>query len=383
MQPNVLKYLIALWLIPYIGSATQKTIFQQFPELEEFFQLPKAELKKIGLSDNMISAILHPDWQAVEATLTWAEQTNQHLITLWDEAYPESLRQIHSAPTVLLAKGDLSLLHYSQLAIIGSRNPTNTGLQIAKHYAEFLARQGLVITSGLALGIDGMAHLGALAVSGKTIAVLGTGLDVIYPKRHANLVEEIIEHGLLLSEFPLRMGPHALNFPRRNRIISGLSLGTFVVEASLQSGSLITARLALEQGREVFAMPSSVHNPMAKGCHWLIKQGATLVESVDDIWQQIQQQSLKLTKNQLLTDTVNPAMPLDFVSIKPHINVRFTKLHQQLLDTIGFDRMNIETLCQQISLNVEQLTVVLLELELLGCIEAVPGGYQKIHDRGS
>lgn len=142
-------------------------------------------------------------------------------------------------------------------------------------------------------------------------------------------------------------------------------------------------RKALEQGREVFAMPSSVHNPMAKGCHWLIKQGATLVESVDDIWQQIQQQSLKLTKNQMLTSSVNPTMPLDFVSIKPHINVKVTKLHQALLDAIGFDRVSTETLSQQISLNVEQLTVVLLELELLGCIEAVPGGYQKIHDRGS
>lgn len=382
MQDNQLNYRLALWLIPEIGLVVQKTLLQQFPNLEEFFALPRFELKKMGFSDTCITHLNQPDWKKVEAMLAWAQKPQHHLLTILDAAYPENLRQIYSAPTVLFAKGDIHLLQHSQLAIVGSRNPTPAGLQIAKQYAEFLATQGLVITSGLASGIDGMAHQSVLEVSGKTIAVIGTGCDVIYPKHHTGLTEKIINNGLLISEFPLGTPPQPLNFPQRNRIISGLSLGTFVVEASIRSGSLITARYALEQGREVFAMPSSVHNPMAKGCHWLIKQGATLVESVEDIWQQIQQQHLNLATSRPPSNQTKNRIPLDFTQTNPHISKQLTELQHRLLNVMGFDRWNIETLSQQISLNIEQLSVVLLELELLGCIEAVPGGYQRANIRG-
>ncbi len=377
MDHTQLKYFLALWLTPQIGPAIQKMILDQYPNLNDFFNLTRDELKQIGFKIDLIDKIKQPDWKTVDATLEWAEQPQQHLITFLDEAYPEQLIQTQSAPTILLARGNIDLLKCAQLAIVGSRNPTQSGLQIAKHYSSFLAHQGLVITSGLALGIDAMAHQAALNITGKTIAVLGTGVNVIYPKQHQTLTEKIITTGLIVSEFPLNAPAQASNFPRRNRIISGLSLGTFVVEASIRSGSLITARYAAEQGREVFAMPSSVHNPMAKGCHWLIKQGANLIESVEDIWQQIQQPITKFQKNQRFNSKILNSSALDFSLTQLHINKTVTKIQQHLLDIIGFDTIGIQAISKYTSLNIEQLSVVLLELELLGYIVAVPGGYQK------
>ena len=377
MDQMQLNYLLALWLIPQINPMLQKAILHQYADLTDFFNLTEHELKHIGFKNELIKKIKHPDWNLVETIFQWGQQPQQSIITFKDMTYPEQLKQIDAAPIVLLARGNLDLLQFPQLAIVGSRNPTPTGLKIAKHYASCLAEQGLVITSGLAIGIDGMAHQGALAATGKTIAVIGTGVDVLYPKHHAALSKEIIETGLVISEFPLGTPPRALNFPLRNRIISGLSLGTFVVEASIRSGSLITARCALEQGREVFAMPSSVHNPMAKGCHWLIKQGANLIESVEDIWQQIQQPMTKFHKNQVVNSKITTRQGLEFISVKPHINQILTKSQLQLLEVIGFDTISFQTLSEQISLNVEQLSVVLLELELLGYVIRVPGGYQR------
>lgn len=205
------------------------------------------------------------------------------LITLRDERYPALLAEIPDPPALLYARGDSSLMALPQLAVVGSRNASRGGLEAAAGFASELARRGLCITSGLAHGVDAASHRGALAVQGKTVAVLGTGLDVIYPRRNAPLYEQIAEQGLLLSEFPPGTPPRAEQFPQRNRLISGLSLGVLVVEAAVRSGSLITARLALEQGREVFAMPGSIHNPLARGCHRLLREGACLVESVEDI----------------------------------------------------------------------------------------------------
>lgn len=223
----------------------------------------------------------------VEATLEWGEQDNQSLLPLGAEHYPQRLQQISDPPILLSVRGSVSSLNDPQLAIVGSRHASKLGVNSAKDFAHYLSDQGLGITSGLALGIDTAAHEGGLLGIGKTVAVVATGLDRIYPARNKALGHQIVEQGAMVSEFPLGSKPLAFHFPQRNRIISGLSVGTLVVEAALKSGSLITARSALEQGREVFAMPGSINNPQAKGCHQLIKQGAKLVESGQDIFEEL------------------------------------------------------------------------------------------------
>lgn len=226
----------------------------------------------------------------VEQALAWQEDENgfpQRWLSYWDSDYPSLLKEIDDAPPVLAVRGSVELLSDPQIAMVGSRNASKTGIANALDFATFLSRQGLTITSGLAAGVDAAAHQGGLKGEGKTIAVLGTGLDRVYPAANQALAREIAAEGAMVSEFPLGTRPLSRNFPRRNRIISGLSVGTLVVEASLKSGSLITARTANEQGREVFAIPGSIHNPQAKGCHQLIKQGAKLVESGEDVFAEL------------------------------------------------------------------------------------------------
>jgi DNA processing protein len=264
-----------------------------------------------------------------------------------------------------------------QIAIVGSRNPSTGGGENAERFAHYLARQGFAITSGLALGVDGAAHRGTLAAWGKTIAVMGTAVDRIYPARHRALAQEIIEKGgALVSEFPLGTGSYSGNFPQRNRIISGLSLGTLVVEAALQSGSLITARQALEQNREVFAIPGSIHNPLAKGCHQLIRQGATLVESAQDILDQL---------NGLLSFKWQEAQQkLDLSESKetrqPESNIQFDTPAETefLLSAIGYDPVALDALVERTQLPVNQLITQLTLLELAGKIESLAGSYQRI-----
>ena len=369
MEKTNLEYQLALWLTPGIGPSLEKAIIEQYPKLQEFFALDTNALKNIGFSSEVINKLKRPNWSQVEATLEWCQKPDRFLLQHNTDDYPAQLAEISVAPTVLLAQGNKNLLKYSKLGIVGSRNPTSSGLAIARSYAKHLAQQGLIITSGMALGIDAAAHEGA---GENSIAVLGTGVDVCYPKRHSQLANTI---GLCLSEFPLGTPAQAKNFPRRNRIISGLSLGTFVVEAAVKSGSLITARYALEQGREVFTIPSSIHNPMAKGCHWLIKQGATLIESVEEIWQQ-------LTIGELILNTSqsNQTVGLDITKSRPHVSKLTNKLNknqQQLLDVMGFDRISANALRQRTTLSVEQLSIELLELEIFGLIETVPGGVQR------
>lgn len=373
MDTLQLRYFLALWHIKGIGFSAFKKLVQKFPSLQDFFALQSMELKHLGCSDSMIAEIKNPNWRHVDAILQWREEPNHHLLTYLDPLYPSQLNEISGAPPLLFAKGQLELINYSQLAIVGSRNPTSTGKQTAKAFAAFLAKKGLIITSGMALGIDAMAHEGALSVPGKTIAVLGTGIDIVYPKSNQHLAAAIAEQGLLISEFSLGMKALAQHFPRRNRIISGLSLGIVVIEAAIKSGSLITARYALEQGRDVFALPSSVHNPMAKGCHWLIKQGAYLIETIEEIWQELQQHTLNLISNQIINTKA-----IDFCLDQPYIVPELTDEQQKLLNFIGFDKISVNFLLEQTNLSIEQLNVLLLELELLGQIEAVPGGYQKV-----
>jgi DNA processing protein len=309
----------------------------------------------------------------VEQDLLWLKlDPAHHIITLNQADYPSLLAQIHRPPPVLFLKGDVSLLQTIQLAIVGSRNPTPGGIDNARAFARNLAATGLTITSGLAAGIDGAAHQGALDVNksgrkdgrqGRTIAVAATGLDRIYPSRHRDLAYDIAENGLLVSEFPVGTEPLRENFPRRNRLISGLSLGTLVVEAAVKSGSLITARYAMEQGREVFAIPGSIHSPLSKGCHWLIQQGAKLVETAEDIAEEI------LPLLPALDEENNENHPDTAVSVS-----NISKEERLLLDAIGFDPVSLDILLSRTGLAIEDLSVFLSQLELQKMINVLPGG---------
>ena len=298
-----------------------------------------------------------PDEDALAPTLAWLQQPGNHLLTLADSRYPQALLQIADPPPLLYAKGDPALLARPGIAIVGSRNASAQGAKNAMEFAEALSQHGLCIISGMALGIDGAAHQGALKGAGGTIAVVGTGLDIVYPARHRQLAHEIAEHGLIISEFALGTASRAQNFPRRNRIISGLALGCLVVEANVRSGSLITARLAAEQGREVFAIPGSIHSPLSKGCHLLIKQGAKLVDDMQDIVDE-----LGLTK-------VRPASRK--IRVEEDVN--------PLLQCMGYDPVSMESLLERSGLTSDRLSAMLLVLELENKIASLPGGrYQRI-----
>ena len=287
ISPSELEARLRLHCLPDIGPRRFHRLIEAFGDAASAVSAPAAAWRSLGLpsscADQRRSESVR--LQASEA-LRWLEQPDQQLM-MWDNpAYPGLLAELADAPPLLFVAGAAEILEQPQLAMVGSRRASRPGLDTAQSFARALAAGGFTITSGLALGIDGAAHQGALDVAGKTIAVLGTGLQQIYPARHAGLAQRIVEAGgALVSELPLGSAAHASNFPRRNRIISGLSLGVLVVEASPASGSLITARLAAEQGREVYAIPGSIHHPGARGCHQLIRDGATLVESVEHILQ--------------------------------------------------------------------------------------------------
>lgn len=295
ISPAELEARLRLHLLPELGPRRLRKLLSAFPDASSALSAPASAWRALGLpassAEPRRSASIR---ERAAATLTWLEQPDHHLLMWDDPGYPALLAELSDAPPLLFVEGDPSLLERPQLAMVGSRRASRPGMDNARSFARSLGGAGFVITSGLALGIDGAAHQGALDAGGHTVAVLGTGLQRLYPARHVGLAGRIVEgSGALVSEFPLDSPPQAANFPRRNRIISGLSLGVLVVEASPSSGSLITARLAAEQGREVYAIPGSIHHPGARGCHQLIRQGATLVESVEDIlqalrgWQQL------------------------------------------------------------------------------------------------
>lgn len=314
----------------------------------------------------MAHALLAAPCKRTEAliakTLNWAEQPGNHVLTLADSEYPPALLDIPDPPLILYAKGRLELLSRRAVAVVGSRNATMQGASNASHFADTLSRTGLTIVSGLALGIDAAAHHGALQaaaepMSGSTIAVIGTGVDIVYPARNRDLAYRIAEFGCILSEYALGTPAISANFPRRNRIISGLACGVLVVEAAAQSGSLITARMALEQGREVFAIPGSIHSPLSKGCHLLIKQGAKLVESASDILEEFGHSFQPAC-------TISPGVDLHADSSSPH----------PLLDIMGFEPIGIELLAAQAQMDIAAVNAQLLTLELAGEIEMLPGG---------
>lgn len=362
------------WLVlcraPGIGSVAVQKLLQHFATAADVVGASEAALRAAGLEDAQIRALQTPDAAALARDLQWLAAPDRHLLTWEDSRYPSALREISRAPPVLFVQGDPDWLAMPQIAIVGARSASPQGLENAQAFAAELARRGLVITSGLALGIDGAAHRGALAGGGGTVAVCATGLDRVYPARHKALAHEIVANGALISEFPPGVAALAEHFPRRNRIISGMALGVLVVEAARESGSLITARLALEQGREVFAIPGSIHNPMARGCHRLIRQGAKLVETVDDVLEEVG--PLLGTRRATITVQNRAATPAR------------DEVERALLAALGDDPVSVDVLAERVAQPLPQLQAALTRLELEGAVATVAGGrYQRLAGHAS
>ncbi|KAB2928100.1 MAG: DNA-protecting protein DprA [Dechloromonas sp.] len=349
---------LRLTLIPGIGGESQRKLLAAFGLPEGIFAAGRLAARSV-IGDRADLLFDHDCGELLEQSLRWAGQPGHTIITLADAEYPPALLEIADPPSLLYVRGNPALLHERGLAIVGSRNATPQGRQTAESFARTLAGKGCCIVSGLALGIDAAAHRGALAGGGPTIAVIGTGADRLYPASNRELAMGILEHGAIVSEFPLGTPPLAANFPRRNRIISGLARGVLVVEAAPQSGSLITARLAAEQGREVFAIPGSIHSPVARGCHLLIKQGAKLIETADDILDEFSGQIASMPRL-----TLDVAPPLD---------------EHPIVVALGHDPCTLDELAERTALGADQLLGELLTLELSGRIASLPGNrYQRL-----
>lgn len=310
------------------------------------------------------SALSAPDHATLSADLRWLEASGAALVPCISENYPALLAQTTGAPPVLYVLGNVAVLAEPQLAIVGSRNPTPLGRVTARDFAQFFTRSGLVVTSGLALGIDAASHEGALAAGGETIAVCGTGLDRVYPAEHRKLAQRIREHGALVSEFPPGTPPLRACFPQRNRVISGLCLGTLVVEAASKSGSLITARCAADQGREVFAVPGSIHSALSRGCHELIREGAKLVERAEEVLSEL---NFSLQEQEL---GALSAPRSDRQDRGPVLD----KEYEMLLDALGFEPTGIDALVERTGFPSESVASMLLILELEGRVAPHAGG---------
>lgn len=364
---------LADWLhltqIPQVGGQTQRKLLKAFGLPHNIFSASRGALCEVigeKLTDLVQAA---PPASAIQHALTWAEHPDQHILTLADPAYPPSLLEIADPPTLLYVRGRIDLLNQPALAIVGSRNATPQGESNARAFAAALAAEGLGIVSGLALGIDAAAHRGALDSKGNTIAVIGTGADRLYPARNQALALEIAERGAIISEFPLGTPAAGANFPRRNRIISGLARGVLVIEAAVESGSLITARLAGEQGREVFAIPGSIHSPQARGCHRLIRQGAKLVETAQDVLDELGE----------FRPAIRAMTPPTENRGSSAATIQEGDIAMQVLSRTGFDPVTFDELSGRTGLTAEALSVILLQLELDGRIAGLPGGrYQRL-----
>lgn len=359
VEPGLASWL-QLTLTPGLGATSIRNLLGRFGLPESVLSAPSKQLESVVGSAAAALLRSKDTAPAVERALRWAEAPGHAVVTLADTAYPGLLLEIPDPPALLYAVGRLELLARPALAIVGSRNATAQGARNAEQFARAFSEAGFAIVSGLAMGIDAAAHRGGLAAQGSTVAVLGTGVDVVYPRQNAELAARIAQSGLLLSEFPLGSTAVAHHFPRRNRLISGLAQGCLVIEAALASGSLITARAALEQGREVFAVPGSIHSPLSKGCHALIKQGAKLVESAEDVLAEL-----------AAFRTPSPQ--------RGHKSPGADQNEEALLPLLGFDPVDIDSLCTRTGLSAEQVSAGLLRLELAGQVAALPGGmYQRL-----
>ncbi len=361
MHPSQFHSFLKLSYVSGLGRVSLYQLGSHFDEdFNQVFDLSHSQLLKIGLTTKQIEQILNPDTNQLARELEWLEQPGNHIICYDDEHYPALLKETTNYPPLLYASGNIDLLASPQIAIVGSRHCSPGGAKTAFDFASLLSKSGLTITSGMASGIDAQAHKGALSSSGHTIAVAGTGLDRIYPSSNRQLAYGIHEQGLLVSEFPLGTNPRSENFPRRNRIISGLSVATLVVEATQRSGSLITARQAAEQGREVFAIPGSIHNPQSRGCHQLIRDGARLVEQASDIIEELGSLLGFIAEQQ----SVQQDDKIDTLDTES----------RRLLDAIGYDPVSSDTLVERSGLTIDKLSSMLVLLELNDLIQSAPGG---------
>lgn len=369
-----LTHWLRLEQTPGVGPETARKLLSAFGLPENIFLANLSALQAV-VSERIARLLAGPPSEQclalIERTRTWLEVEGNHVLTLGDAGYPAALLDIPDPPIILYVKGRLDLLSSPTLAVVGSRNATAQGVMNAEKFSEILSQSGFSVSSGMALGIDTAAHDGSLrggkssSNAASTIAVIGTGADIVYPARNRALAHRIANEGCIVSEYPLGMPAIAANFPRRNRIISGLARGVLVIEAAAQSGSLITARMAAEQGRDVFAIPGSIHSPLAKGCHQLIKQGAKLVESAQDILEELQYVGLARPQTNDTSSSIAHA--------------ETPGPEDPLLTAIGFDPINIDLLAMRSKLGIAALSAQLLPLELEGRIEMLPGGlYRRI-----
>ena len=375
MNKTNIHYWLALKLVPRLAIHKKLALVDTYG-IATLFSLPTSSplTSAHNLTSKQLISFNHPNWLLINDIINNSNNCDSEIITFDDPLYPYLLKKIYDPPLVIFIQGNKQLLNKSQLAIVGSRSASVSGRETAFEFAQQLAEMGLVISSGLALGIDAVAHKGALTSNASTIAVVATGLDKVYPARHRALAQQIISsRGAIISEFLPGTLPKAGHFPKRNRIISGLSIGVLVVEATLKSGSLITARCALEQNRDVFAIPSTINNPQGKGCHWLIKQGAKLVEEVADIIEELtfldkwslyskqQEKSQGIVNNDFVQKNQNKSLCVD-----------------ELLASVGFEITPIDKVVSRSKLPIEEVLIRLTMLELSGLVAAVPGGFLRL-----
>ena len=434
-QQNLSEAEISAWLkltlANGVGSSVQRNLLKEFGSPQAIFDAGELLIEKyIGQSKAQKLFTAQTD-EIIEQTLTWLQLSEQHhIITLADENYPKILLNISDPPTIIYARGNIELLNHQGLAVVGSRNATPQGLLNAENFCQVIANFGLPIISGLALGIDSAAHKGALkAANGATLAVIGTGINRMYPASNKNLALQILEqNGLIITEFPLNTSPSPENFPRRNRLISGLSLGILVVEATIDSGSLITAKLAAEQGREVFAIPGSIHSPLSKGCHKLIRQGAKLVETANDILEELRfkpyvpnikkvepklvikkenienienniektekiendkitkakatnKNTKTATKNKTKSKTTNKKTAKNTINKIERNNENNNDDNiNKVLNFMGYSPCTLDELVERTNISAAEILTHLLTLEMQGKISTIPGGsYQRLN----
>jgi DNA processing protein len=357
---------------PSLNAATVLAALERLQSARGIVEASEADGARAGIPAAARDFLRHAAGSQFAADRKWLQNERHHLLPITDTRYPKLLRSLPDCPMALYVAGSVDALGDPQLAVVGSRNPTPQGRDTAFDFAHRLAHRGLAITSGLAQGIDDAAHRGALATQGLTVAVLGNGIDVVYPRSNRDLSEMIERHGALVSEFPLGTAPRRANFPRRNRIIAGLSLGTLVVEAACRSGSRITALAANDCGREVFAIPGSIHNPLSRGCHELIKQGAKLTETPDDILSELNFSAF------FANDTGTAGGGAE----RNRVASGMDKEHKILLDALGFDPADLDMLVVRTGFKAQAVSSMMLILELEGHVQAAPGGrYSRVANR--
>ncbi len=357
-----LAWWLALIRTPAVNNHVLHQLLRKAGSPEAVFALDTQTLTSLGVQAKALAYVQAPDKERIKADLAWLEEDGHHLLSFDAPHYPALLREIPDPPVALFVKGRPEVLNELQIAIVGSRKPTRAGCRLAGEFAAQLVEYNVTVTSGLAGGIDTCAHRGSLSADGKTLAVLGHGLDMIYPAGNRKLSEEIAASGALVSEYPLGHKPLPHHFPARNRIISGLSLGVLVVEAAAKSGSLITARHATEQGREVFAIPGSIRNPMSAGCHALIRDGAKLVGDIRHIFEEIGPLAGFVSERGLAEDR------------RTELINELDEQEKVLLDNIGYESISMDELVEITALPVNIMSAALLRLELLELIESLPGG---------